>query len=144
MGGTGIVPHCEVISSFVATMGKVSRAAAGAVYFRAVSQPFKLISTFVTCSKVRKTVRNLGLDKVKDLYGVAYTHRRHLVTRDINSLEHIYHQSIRLNVVDSRLYASILEALHTLPSCRALRVLYTDNLSLVLFPVDQMKSRPKG
>ena len=27
MGGTGAVPHCAVLSSFVATMGKVSRAA---------------------------------------------------------------------------------------------------------------------
>ena len=42
MGGTGTVPHCAVLSSFVATMGKVSRAAAGQASFRAVPQPFKL------------------------------------------------------------------------------------------------------
>ena len=29
MEGTGTVPHCAVLSSFVATMGKVARAAAG-------------------------------------------------------------------------------------------------------------------
>ena len=39
--GTGTVPHCAVLSSFVATMGKVSRAAAGGASFRAVPQPFK-------------------------------------------------------------------------------------------------------
>ena len=43
MGGTGNVPHCAVLSSFVATMGKVSRAAARGASFRAVMQPFKYI-----------------------------------------------------------------------------------------------------
>ena len=41
MGSTGTVPHCAVLSSFVETMGKVSRAAAGETSFRAVPQPFK-------------------------------------------------------------------------------------------------------
>ena len=41
MGGTGTVPHCAVLSSFVATMGKVSRAAVGRAYFREDPQPFK-------------------------------------------------------------------------------------------------------
>ena len=40
-GGTGTVPHCAVLSSFLATMGKISRAAAGGASFRAVPQPFK-------------------------------------------------------------------------------------------------------
>ena len=42
MGGTGIVPHCAILSSFSALMGKVSRAAARGASFRAVAQPFKL------------------------------------------------------------------------------------------------------
>ena len=37
-GGTGTVLHCAVLSSFVATMGKVSRAAAGGVSFRRLLQ----------------------------------------------------------------------------------------------------------
>ena len=56
MGGTGTVPHCAVLSSFVATIGKISLAAAGGPPFnnredfpccgwrdscRAVPQPFK-------------------------------------------------------------------------------------------------------
>ena len=41
MGGTGTLPNCAVLSSFVATMGKVSRAATGGASFRAVTQPFK-------------------------------------------------------------------------------------------------------
>ena len=41
MGGTGTVPHCAILSSFIATISKVSRAAAGGVFFRAVPQPFK-------------------------------------------------------------------------------------------------------
>ena len=41
MGGTGTVPHCAVFSSFAATTGKDSRAAAGGASFRTVSQPFK-------------------------------------------------------------------------------------------------------
>ena len=40
MGGTGTVPHCAVLSNFVATIGKDSRAAAGVTFFKAVPQPF--------------------------------------------------------------------------------------------------------
>ena len=41
MEGTGTVPHCAVLAIFVATLFKVSRAAAGGASFRAVQQPFK-------------------------------------------------------------------------------------------------------
>ena len=40
--GTETVPHCAVLSSFAATMGKVSRAADGRASFGIVPQPFKL------------------------------------------------------------------------------------------------------
>ena len=40
MGGTETVPHCAVLSRFVAIMEKVSRAAAGEASFRAVLQFF--------------------------------------------------------------------------------------------------------
>ena len=53
MGGTGTVPHCAVLSSFVATMGKVSRAVARGASFRKVPQPFKInkINDFNFCCK---------------------------------------------------------------------------------------------
>ena len=41
MGGTEKFQHYAVLSSFVATMEKVSRAAAGGASFWAVPQPFK-------------------------------------------------------------------------------------------------------
>ena len=39
MGGTGTVPHCAILYSFVATMGKVSRAAAGGPPLRLSHNP---------------------------------------------------------------------------------------------------------
>ena len=48
MGGTGTVPHCAVLSSFVATIGKVSRVAAGGASFRAVTQSFEQINNIPT------------------------------------------------------------------------------------------------
>ena len=42
MRGAGNVPHCAGLSSFVVTIDKVSRAAAGGASFRTVPQPFKL------------------------------------------------------------------------------------------------------
>ena len=44
--GTGTVPHCAVLSSFVATMGKVSRTAAGGPSYNSLNKKSK---TFNYC-----------------------------------------------------------------------------------------------
>ena len=40
MESAGTIPHSAVLSSFVATMGKASRAAAGGASYRAVQKSF--------------------------------------------------------------------------------------------------------
>ena len=71
MEGTGTVPHCAVLASFVATMGKVSRAAAGEASCRAVPQPLKYKNKMFVIEVVMELViRGFEREYVGELLGI--------------------------------------------------------------------------
>ena len=73
MEGTGTFPHCAVLSTFVATMSKVFRAAAGEASFRTVSQLFKLKRKILLRKQLDKEPRLSSCNYVQ-LYTARFIH----------------------------------------------------------------------
>ena len=72
MGSTGTVLHCVVLSNFVATMGKVIRAASVGASFRPVLHPFKIIKNSDTsrkfsCKLSMKVSNAYNLNSITDM-----------------------------------------------------------------------------
>ena len=76
MGGRGTVPHCAGLSSFVATMGKVSRAVAGGAFFRAAPQLFKYIKYKEVNFRIRGSQpTRIIWPEFEEQYVINYIHR---------------------------------------------------------------------